>query len=694
MSDHSFKIYKMKINTEKEEQNHLAHVKSAIQKRIDSIKVELKQQSKKMAGYKEYLRENKNEKSILYSSVGLTATTGETQIAFLNKLSRLRQNPYFGRIDFDPDNQEKTIYIGINNFVSEEMKDKKNLIYDWRAPISSMFYEFGIGNAVYNSPSGKITGKINLKRQYKIRNGKMLFMLDTSEHIYDELLQKELSLSSDKKMKGIIATIQKEQNTIIRDKNFRTLIIQGVAGSGKTSIALHRVAFLFYTFKDTISSKDVLILSPNKVFSDYISNVLPELGEENIPEKNIVEIVNEFLDYQFTIQPFFEQVSQLLNGTDKIFSERVKFKSSKKFVRKLDEYGIYLNKHYFTPSDICIGKHKISQAIVSQEYASLFRFPLLKRPKKLADRLKQHLHFKKYHELSGKEKKQLEKQIRNMHGSANLKVLYKRFYSWLDRKHLLKRITKNQIEFLDAFGMAYLKMLLYGSKANEEVKHLIIDEMQDYTPIQFAIIRKMFRCKMTLLGDVDQSLAPQSKINLMEIKKSFPKSKLYTLNKSYRSTFEIISFTQKIILNKNIVPMERHGKKPSVFKEKDTDAEKEKIISLISVLTQKTKTLHSIGIICKTNQEAQIIKETLEQKQVSHHYLSQDSTKFKHGINVTCAQLSKGLEFDGVIIPFVNQLNYKNKIDRNMLYISCTRAMQQLILIYSGKPSTFIEGES
>src|SRR5690625_4761518 len=302
----------MKITTKKEEQNYLNHVKLAIRDRMSTIRDKAKSKSKEMAEYKEYLRENKDEKAILHQSIGFTATTGKTQVALLEKLNRLMQNPYFGRINFEHNNREKTIYIGVSNFIAEQDMKKTNLIYDWRAPISSMFYDFGIGNAMYNSPSGEVFGKINLKRQYKIRKGKMLYMLDTSEHIYDELLQRELSLQSNEKMKSIVATIQREQNKIIRDETSKTLIIQGVAGSGKTSIALHRVAFKLYKFKDTISSKNILILSPNKVFSNYIANVLPELGEENIPEKTIIELVEDFLDYKYTVQSLFERVAILL----------------------------------------------------------------------------------------------------------------------------------------------------------------------------------------------------------------------------------------------------------------------------------------------------------------------------------------------------------------------------------------------
>lgn len=680
----------MNIKTEQDEQKRLQEVKTAISDKMKNIRHRVQKSSDEMVEYKEYLRENKDEKAILYQSLSNTATSGEASVALLKQLNRLHRSPYFGRIDFQPTitDTEEIVYIGICNFIDEE--SKTNLIFDWRAPISSMFYDFEKGNAFYEAPSGTVSGNINLKRQYKIRNGEMEFMLDTSAHIYDELLQKELSLKADEKMKSIIATIQKDQNAIIRNESSNTLIIQGVAGSGKTSIALHRVAFMLYRFRDTITSTNILILSPNKVFSDYISNVLPELGEENIPEKTVIELINEFLEYQYVVQSLFLQVSLLLNTENKSFAERVNFKSSEAFVKKLDEYIAYLNSNYFTAKDIKIGKYVIPQDIVDKEYRSLFRLSLLKRIKEMENRLAHHLFYKHRYEVSSKDKAELRKAINNMSGSKTIKILYKDFYVWLGRKDLLKSIINKGIEYLDAFGLAYLKMHIDSYNTDRQVKHLVIDEMQDYAPIQFAVIKKMFNCKITLLGDINQSLNPQSQTNLNSLQKSFPQSQLMTLNKSYRSTFEIINFTQRIAFNEDIIPIERHGKSPIVYNEKDIASEKERIIALTTQFL-KDKTFHSLAIICKTEKEAEDVTRTLDDAQIKAQYLSSESTRFTDGIIITSTQLAKGLEFDMVIIPFVNNANYKNNIDRNMLYIACTRAMQELILTHSNQVSDFIK---
>lgn len=679
----------MKIKTEKEEQNYLQQVKSVICEKIRSIRQRVQKSADDMAEYKAYLRENKDEKAILHQSLAYTANSGEASVVLLKQLNRLYQSPYFGRIDFKPNGKENemTVYIGICNFIDEE--NKENLVFDWRAPISSMFYDFEKGAAFYEAPSGVVAGSIHLKRQYKIRNGEMEFMLDTSAHIYDELLQKELSLKADEKMKSIIATIQKDQNAIIRNENSNILIIQGVAGSGKTSIALHRVAFMLYRFRDTLSSSNILILSPNKVFSDYISNVLPELGEENIPEKTIMELINDFLEHQYAVQSLFEQVTLLLNAENSSFSERVSFKSSEAFVRKMNEYISYLNTNYFLAADIKIGRFVIPKEIVDKEYQSLFRLSLLKRIKEMESRLAQHLLFKHRYEVSSKDKTDLKKAINNMSGSKNIKILYKDFFVWLGRKDLFKPGNNKNIEYLDAFGMAYLKMNLDGYNTYRHVKHLIVDEMQDYSPVQFAVIKKLFNGKITLLGDINQSLNPQSKINLDSLQRSFPQAQLMTLNKSYRSTFEIINFTQRIAFNEDIIPIERHGTSPVVYKEKDKASETERIISLIFKFL-KNNVLHSLAIICKTEDEMEDIKIMLENVQVKAQYFSAQTTRFSDGIVVTTAQLAKGLEFDVVIVPFVNDTNYKNDIDRSMLYIACTRAMQELILTHIGQPCNFI----
>src|SRR5688572_20911995 len=303
--------------TEREEREYLEEIKEKLVLAVKRVDDTVKQFSTELRKNKEYIYEHQSgmdEADMVAAgqSINRMAFTGESAVARKRKLLKLGESPYFGRIDFVASNNRTPVYIGIYSFADEIMR--ANLIYDWRAPISSMFYDYELGEASYSTPSGQVKGEIVLKRQYRIRQGRMEFMIENAVSIHDEILQKELSKASDDKMKNIVATIQRDQNAVIRNESSRVMIIQGVAGSGKTSIALHRIAFLLYRFRDTIKAKDILILSPNKVFADYISNVLPELGEEHIPEMGMEELATELLENKFPFQTFFQQVSALMDN--------------------------------------------------------------------------------------------------------------------------------------------------------------------------------------------------------------------------------------------------------------------------------------------------------------------------------------------------------------------------------------------
>ena len=307
--------------TEQEEREYLEQIREKLLLAIKRADEGVKQFSEELRQNKEYIHEHQSgmdeaDMVAAEQSINRMAFSGEGAVARKRRLLKLIDSPYFGRIDFMPEGtSEEAVYIGIYTFFDE--LERANLIHDWRAPISSMFYDYELGEASYATPSGKISGEITLKRQYKIRDGKMEFMIENSVNIHDEVLQQELSKSADDKMKNIVATIQRDQNAVIRNETTPVMIIQGVAGSGKTSIALHRIAFLLYRFRDEIKARDILILSPNKVFSDYISNVLPELGEEHIPETGMEDLANELFDNKVPFQTFFEQVALLLEQHDK-----------------------------------------------------------------------------------------------------------------------------------------------------------------------------------------------------------------------------------------------------------------------------------------------------------------------------------------------------------------------------------------
>jgi DNA helicase-2/ATP-dependent DNA helicase PcrA len=443
---------------------------------------------------------------------------------------------------------------------------------------------------------------MELKRQFRIRNGEMEYMLDSDITIQDDVLQKELNQATSGKMKNIVATIQREQNAIIRNEEARHLIIQGVAGSGKTSIALHRIAFMLYRFKETISSNDILIISPNKVFANYISNVLPELGEETVEETSLEEIADELFEYQIKFQSFFDQVSELLEKTDEKLIERIRFKSSEDLLKKMDEYLLYLENEGFKPEDIMAGRKPVPAWFIKESFQKHHRKPLLSRFNEVVRDIVNNVFIHYKYEIMGKERTQLHTTIRKMFPSTNLRMLYKGFYAWLERPDLLKVRKGATYEYSDVYPLLYLKMKLEGLKPFLNVKHLVIDEMQDYSAVQYKVLKSLFPCKKTILGDINQSVNPFSSSGLETIETVFSDATSITMLKSYRSTYEITQFTKNIRQNIKIEAIERHGEKPAVFPFKKEADELNHIKFLIGQFLKSN--YNSLGIICKTQQQA------------------------------------------------------------------------------------------
>src|SRR5687768_11339616 len=475
--------------TEREEREYLEEIKEKLVLAVKRVDDTVKQFSTELRKNKEYIYEHQSgmDEADMVSagqSINRIASTGESAVARKRKLMKLVQSPYFGRIDFVVNGSTTRIYIGIYSFADASMR--ANLIYDWRAPISSMFYDFELGKAWYKTPSGQIEGEIVLKRQYKITQGKMEFMIENAVSIYDDVLQKELSKSSDDKMKNIVATIQRDQNAVIRNESARVMIIQGVAGSGKTSIALHRIAFLLYRFRDTIASKDILIISPNKVFADYISNVLPELGEEHIPEMGMEELAADVLEHKFGFQSFFDQVSLLLDEPEPGYIDRIQFKSSFDFLSKLNQYLVYIENNYFTFTELRVAGTVVPFPFIEEKFKAYHRMPLLKRFPEIVKDISQYVRNNVQRKLTGREKAQLWEAIPRMFKINNVLDLYKDFYSWIGKTELFKG-GGGELEYSDVFPLIYFKLRLEGVPPHTHVKHLLVDEMQDYTPVQYAV---------------------------------------------------------------------------------------------------------------------------------------------------------------------------------------------------------------
>lgn len=687
----SFKVFNQ---SEAAEKKYLEKIKNKLHQAIEATDEAVNKHAKKIQESKDYLWDNKTgmdhvEKVSVRESITQMALTGENAVEKKKRLAKLIDSPYFGRIDFyeAADAPAIPLYIGIHSFF--DTTENQNLIHDWRAPVSSMFYDFELGDAYFYAPSGKINGTIPLKRQYRIRKGKMQFMLENALNIHDDVLQKELSQTSSEKMKNIVATIQRDQNAIIRNEESRVLIIQGVAGSGKTSIALHRIAFLLYRFKETIKSEDILIISPNNVFADYISNVLPELGEEKIGEICMEELANNILENKYKFQSFHEQVSRLLQKPDAAFQNRIQFKSDMNIINKINEFLVYIENHYFKPVDFVIKRYPVPAVYIAEKFKTYSRLPLLRRIPQVVEDIVNDLNFYNKYQVNAAERNQIRKEIKKMFKTLNLRQLYKDFYNWLGKPEMLKQAKGSIYEYADVYPLIYLKIKLEGTKTYQKVKHLVIDEMQDYTPVQYSVIAKLFTCNKTILGDCNQAVNPYSSSNKETIGQVFPNADHVKMVKSYRSTFEVTSLAQKIRFNPDIELIERHGDKPTISLCQDEQDEINKIISFINEFNRSA--YQSMGIICKTMEQAGKLHESIKSNVKSVILLNAQSTSFSNGIIVTNASFSKGLEFDRVIIPFCSNSNYNSETDKQMLYVAATRAMHKLDITFTKELSVFLK---
>ncbi len=677
--------------TQQEEREYLEEIKEKLTLAIRRIDGDVRQFSDELREKKQYIHEQQSgmdeaDMVAAEQSVNRMAFTGEAAVARKRKLLKLGQSPYFGRLDFAPQGKGKwpPVYIGVYSFMDD--RQRQNLIYDWRAPVSSMFYDFELGPASFSTPAGPMQGTIDLKRQYKIRDGRMEFMLENDVNIHDDVLQRELAKSSDDKLKNIVATIQRDQNAVIRNETAPVMVIQGVAGSGKTSIALHRIAFLLYRYRETIGAKDVLIISPNKVFADYISNVLPELGEEHIPELGMEELAADLLAHQHPFQTFFEQVAALLEQPHPAFIERIRYKSSFEFLTQLNQYLLHAENNYFTVKELRVGSTVVPLPFLLAKFRTFHRVPLLKRFALVAEEVRAYVRDAVRRKLSNHEKATIGEAIPRMFKFHQVMDLYRDFYRWLGRPELLRLEPGQPLEYADVFAFIYLRIRLEGLNTYDHVKHLLVDEMQDYTPVQYAVLSRVFACRKTILGDVSQTVNPYSASSAETIERVFPQAEVVRLYRSYRSTMEITAFAQRITPNPHIIPLERHGPEPVVARFASPDEELLAIKGMLATFQRSGN--HSLGIICKTLRQAEQAHRALAAPGI--YLLTDESTSFKEGIIITTAHLAKGLEFDAVIVPFASARTYKTEVDKSMLYVACTRAMHELTLTFSGEVAAFL----
>ena len=665
----------------------------------------------------------------------------------VSRLEKMLKSPYFGRIDFKEDGEDagEKIYIGIYNLRKEGSMEI--LVYDWRAPISGMFYDYEIGPSGYDCPMGRINGQMLLKRQYKIENERILYMFDSSLRINDEMLQEMLGRSTDNRMRTIVTSIQKEQNCVIRDDRNKILVVQGPAGSGKTSIALHRAAFLLYKYRENIKSENILIFSPNHVFEDYISNVLPELGEENVDSSTFADFFTGVIDTKYRIETMNGHMEYVLNAkSDSIRLNSIKFKATYTFLKILQEYMKRLDRGdgIVFKSLSCEGKLIIS----SEEISRLFRedynyLPYIKRLEKLKQRLfylitpyeerladeitkndlsadsslnegeKNSIAAQKAKALLGPILNEIEQMttvdIYRLYGDLikNMKLYVSQEqcgklcenmnYDQLEDigQYTLRRLEQGIIDYEDLAPILLLITGLGGAYNAKAIKHVIIDEAQDYTSVQYEVLRRTFEhCNITILGDMNQTVNAYMNIGSFDITANIFGSKdtaYITLTKSYRSTLEISEFCNEILqCRTSAQQLGRHGNKPEIIRYDRENLYRE-IAEDIKQLKNNGHKL--ISVICKTASECERLYQSI-QPYSDISLITNQKEVYKEGIVTIPSYLAKGLEFDAVIICTADEWVYSGDVDRRLLYTVCTRALHELHLYYCDKLSNLIRDRS
>lgn len=651
------------------------------------------------------------------------------------KYERIISSPYFGRIDFLEKGEGKAekYYIGISNLTDDNYDF---LVYDWRAPVSGMFYDYEIGEASFQCPEGNIEGKLTLKRQYKISDGNIEYMFDSNLKIDDEMLQDILGKCTDSKMKTIITTIQREQNKVIRNDEYKNLIVQGPAGSGKTSVALHRIAYLLYKHRDKITPQNIVIFSPNEIFNDYISNVLPELGEDNMCQTTFKEYMHNALGSKLIKEDHCEMMEYILASTKEAdYQKRIDsiiFKSSLEFIDILKEYVIYVEESGRNFKDIVFrGDLIISSKDLQELYFKDYKkFPLRKRLQKIKERTLFLLEpFEKHRieevsstledsgdyidkaEIMELSRAAVKDELRDVHSEINkmtefdLIDIYKKLFENLEnfyessnsecfkdkideiKSYTLRNLAVLKVNYEDQPPLLYLKGALGDLPKTSEIKYVIIDEAQDYTPLQYEIFYQLFNhANMTILGDLNQSINPYMNLGGYDnISNIFPKDNtcIINLTKSYRSTMEITNFS-RLLLNKEITDecVERSGDKPILLGFEGEESIKERILEDVEIY--KKKGYKSIGIITRTKKEASEVYSFLKEK-IPVRAIMKDEDEYVSDTLIIPAYLAKGLEFDVVLIYNAGEENYSREEERLLLYTACTRALHILRIYYSGK---------
>ena len=662
------------------ENKNLESTIEIIRNEISLLSADLYDKETKLREFQSFMWDNKAE--LDPAEMKSLMTSNDMEVFFLErkakkfkKLYQIQNKPYFGRIDFKSNEGISKVYIGITNVE----KDYNYYVYDWRSPICSMFYDYGIGTASYMAPEGEISGEIILKRQYQIDNGKIENVFDTTINIDDEVLQNVLKENSSEKMKNIVITIQEEQNKVIRDDKTKTLIVQGIAGSGKTSVALHRIAYLLYKL-DYLNSNNVLIFSPNNIFQDYISNVLPELGEDNTLITTFHEFASSYIKEYYRVEPYSEFLARYYKGMYQD-NKLIKYKLSDEIVSSLEEYVRNITKMCIFKNDIVYKEEIITKEELNDLLHNRYnKFNLFDRFDLIAEKINN-----RYFDGKKKDKVSLKSLIlRSINLTTDLKTIYINFYDSneflskcsfnFNRNENIKNLNKKVLNYEDSSLFIYLKFLLSSIPYKVETKLVVIDEAQDYTLLQYKIIKSIFKnANFTILGDINQTINPYYKYdNLNILLNLFSESSKYIeLTKTYRSSKEIIDYSNKILGLNHTVAVRKDIKVP--VKEYD-NLDYNNLICDIKDLREK---YNNIAIITKSIDEAKEVYSKISKEFSEIKVIDIDNTILKKNLVIIPAYAAKGLEFDSVII--INSF----EDEKYLFYVAVTRCQHELIVYNS-----------
>ncbi len=681
----------------------------------------------------------------------------------LRNLQEASRKPYFARVDFQEDGSDHTekYYIGKMVLIRED--DMRPVIIDWRAPVASLYYEERLGDAHYLAPRGDVKGQMSLKRQYTIENAEMQNLFDIDITTNDTFLQSYLGANADNRLKDIVSTIQAEQNRIIRADMWTPLIVQGAAGSGKTTIALHRIAYLVYTHEKTFKPEAFMIIAPNTLFLNYISEILPELGVDRVRQTTFEDFAMDLIGKRFKLRDPNEKLMVLAENKDPVWAHRLaeasRLKASTRYKVLLDRFMDEMEKEMLPDRDFSIlGEVLMSRAELVKLFTVEYRrWPVKNRLEELkkhmvtaAKRRKNALAAKverdcqlliekiKAGEGSETDKrlqiieayddrdqrhKTLQKDVSRIisdHLSGIMKPQafdwYKRFVEWLAENAAdadeafvaewsAKVLADKKIELEDLAPLIHLRYRVHGLDEKIPVRHIVVDEAQDFSAFQFDVIRRIVPdSSFTILGDLCQGIhSYRSLSNWQEIQEQVfhdRRSEVLTLEQSYRTTVEIMDAANLVAERMNIpgvkkaIPVIRHGEVVTVRMHGPEDAGKP-IAGIISARMKELmgKGMKLLAVIGKTLEECRDLHKLLVKDIPELRLITGAEGEYGGGVMVVPAHLSKGLEFDGVILADASASRYtENLIDAKLLYVALTRAMHVLDIHSFGEPSPLLAG--